>query len=193
MADLSRATSSANHPVTAGDAGLSLILKALEFAALKHRDKRRKDALASPYINHPIALANVLTREGGVSDPVVMAAALLHDTVEDTETTPAELREVFGDRIAGIVEEVTDDKNLPKAERKRLQVERAAHISREAKLVKLADKICNVRDVAYQPPAKWDLTRRREYFEWAKAVVDQMRGSHPGLERKFDEAYALKP
>jgi guanosine-3',5'-bis(diphosphate) 3'-pyrophosphohydrolase len=180
-------------PVTAGEAGLALILKALEFAALKHRDQRRKDALASPYINHPIALANVLTREGDVSDPVVLAAALLHDTVEDTETTPAELREMFGDRIAGIVEEVTDDKNLPKAERKRLQVERAAHISREAKLVKLADKICNVRDVAYQPPAKWDLTRRREYFEWAKAVVDQMRGLHPGLERKFDEAYALKP
>jgi len=191
VADPSHVTSSAHH--SASDAGLSLILKALEFAALKHRDQRRKDALASPYINHPIALANVLTREGGVSDPVVMAAALLHDTVEDTETTPAELREMFGDRIAGIVEEVTDDKNLPKAERKRLQVERAAHISREAKLVKLADKICNVRDVAYQPPAKWDLTRRREYFEWAKAVVDQMRGLHPGLERKFDEAYALKP
>ena len=191
MADPSNVTSSAHH--SASDAGLSLILKALEFAALKHRDQRRKDALASPYINHPIALANVLTREGHVSDPVVLAAALLHDTVEDTETTPAELREVFGDRIAGIVEEVTDDKNLPKAERKRLQVERAAHISREAKLVKLADKICNVRDVAYQPPAKWDLTRRREYFEWAKAVVDQMRGLHPGLERKFDEAYALKP
>ena len=175
------------------DAGLPLILKALEFAALKHRDQRRKDALASPYINHPIALANVLTREGGVSDPVVLAAALLHDTVEDTQTTPAELRERFGDRIAGIVEEVTDDKNLPKTERKRLQVERAAHISREAKLVKLADKICNVRDVANHPPAKWDLTRRREYFEWAKAVVDRMRGLHPELERKFDEAYALKP
>ena len=191
MADPSRVTSSAHH--AASDADVSLILKALEFAALKHRDQRRKDALASPYINHPIALANVLTSEGGVSDPEVLAAALLHDTVEDTETTPAELRETFGDRIAGIVEEVTDDKNLPKAERKRLQVERAAHISREAKLVKLADKICNVRDVAYHPPAKWDLTRRREYFEWAKAVVDRMRGLNPGLERKFDEAYALKP
>src|SRR5688572_10783086 len=157
---------------------LPLILKALEFAAHKHRDQRRKDALASPYINHPIALANVLTREGGVSDPVVLAAALLHGTVEDTETTPAELREAFGEKIAGIVEEVTDDKNLLKAERKRLQIEHAAHISREAKLVKLADKICNVRDVAHQPPAKWDLTRRREYFEWAKAVVDKMRGTH---------------
>ncbi len=186
-------TSSPHHPATDAAAGLPLILKALEFAAHKHRDQRRKDALASPYINHPIALANVLTQEGGVSDPVVLAAALLHDTVEDTQTTPAELREYFGEHIAGVVAEVTDDKNLLKAERKRLQVEHAAHLSREAKLVKLADKICNVRDMANHPPAKWDLTRRREYFEWAKAVVDRMRGTHPELERKFDEAYALKP
>jgi len=189
------AMSVTNHaaPGIAGAADIGLILKALEFASLKHRDQRRKDAQASPYINHPIALASVLASEGGVTDPVVLSAALLHDTVEDTQTTPAELRAVFGPRIAGIVEEVTDDKNLPKAERKRLQVEHAAHISREAKLVKLADKICNVRDVAGHPPARWDLTRRREYFEWAKAVVDQMRGAHPDLERRFDEAYALKP
>ena len=180
-------------PVTSEAPGLPLIVRALEFAAHKHRDQRRKDAQASPYINHPIALANVLVHEGGVDDPVVLSAALLHDTVEDTQTTPAELREAFGEKIAGIVEEVTDDKNLLKAERKRLQIEHAAHISREAKLVKLADKICNVRDVADHPPAKWDLARRREYFEWAKAVVDRMRGVHPALEKKFDEAYALKP
>ena len=180
-------------PVTAASDGLPLIVRALEFAAHKHRDQRRKDALASPYINHPIALANVLVHEGKVDDPAVLSAALLHDTVEDTETTPAELREVFGEKIAGIVLEVTDDKNLLKAERKRLQIEHAAHLTREAKLVKLADKICNVRDVANHPPAKWDLTRRREYFEWARAVVDQLRGVHPALEKKFDEAYALKP
>ena len=172
--------------------GIPLILKALEFASLKHRDQRRKDADASPYINHPIALANVLTLEGVIED-MVLAAALLHDTLEDTQTTPAELREHFGDRIAGIVEEVTDDKNLLKAERKRLQIEHASAISREARLVKLADKICNVRDVANHPPARWDLARRREYFDWAKAVVDRMRGTHSGLERRFDEAYALKP
>jgi len=172
--------------------GLPLILHALEFASLKHRDQRRKDADASPYINHPIALATLLTREGVVED-IVLAAAILHDTLEDTQTTPAELREHFGERVAGIVAEVTDDKNLLKAERKRLQIEHAATISREAKLVKLADKICNVRDVADHPPARWDLARRREYFEWAKAVVDRMRGTHPGLERRFDDAYALKP
>ena len=182
-----------SSPITAAGASLPLIVRALEFAAHKHRDQRRKDAQASPYINHPIALANVLVSEGGVDDPVVLSAALLHDTVEDTETTTAELREAFGDKIAAIVGEVTDDKNLVKAERKRLQIEHAAHISREAKLVKLADKICNVRDVANHPPAKWDLARRREYFEWAKAVVDQLRGIHPALEKKFDEAYALKP
>ena len=176
-----------------GKDGLSLILKALDFAALKHRDQRRKDALASPYINHPIALANVLVHEGGVAEPVVLAAALLHDTLEDTQTTAGELRAAFGDVITRVVEEVTDDKSLLKAERKRLQIEHAAAISREAKLVKLADKICNVRDVANHPPAKWDLARRREYFEWAKAVVDRMRGVHPELERRFDEAYALKP
>ena len=125
---------------------LTLVLKALEFAAHKHRDQRRKDPAASPYINHPIALANVLVNEGGVTDVEVLAAALLHDTVEDTATTPEELEEQFGARIARIVAEVTDDKALPKAERKRLQVVHAAELSREAKLVKLADKICNLRD-----------------------------------------------
>jgi GTP diphosphokinase / guanosine-3',5'-bis(diphosphate) 3'-diphosphatase len=172
--------------------GIPLILEAMEFASLKHRDQRRKDADASPYINHPIALATLLTREG-VTEDVVLAAAILHDTLEDTQTTPAELREHFGERIAAIVAEVTDDKSLLKAERKRLQIEHAAVVSREAKLVKLADKICNVRDVAEHPPAKWDLARRREYFDWAKAVVDNMRGTHAELERRFDEAYASKP
>ena len=174
-------------------ADLPLVLQALAFAADKHRDQRRKDAAASPYINHPIALANVLVREGEVTDPAVLAAALLHDTVEDTQTTPAELKTAFGPAVAAIVEEVTDDKSLPKAERKRLQIEHAATMSREAKLVKLADKICNLRDMADHPPAKWDLVRRREYFEWAKAVIDGLRGVHPRLEALFDAAYARRP
>ena len=169
---------------------LALLLKALAFAAHKHRDQRRKDAEASPYINHPIALADVLMNEGAVTDVEVLCAALLHDTVEDTATTHEELVDAFGSRIARIVAEVTDDKRLPKAERKRLQVEHAAAISPEAKLVKLADKICNLRDVAARPPAGWDLRRRREYFEWAKQVVDRMRGVHPRLEAAFDRAYA---
>ena len=172
---------------------LALLLKALSFAAHKHRDQRRKDAEASPYINHPIALAQVLTGEGGVSDIEVLAAALLHDTIEDTDTTGEELEREFGSRIASMVAEVTDDTALPKADRKRLQIEHAAQLSDGAKLVKLADKICNLRDVAERPPAKWDLQRRQEYFEWAKQVIDGLRGTHPKLEAAFDAAYLRKP
>ena len=172
---------------------LAQLLKALAFAAHKHRDQRRKDAEASPYINHPIALADVLVNEGGVSDVEVICAALLHDTVEDTATTHEELTNAFGSRIARIVAEVTDDKSLAKEERKRLQIEHAPALSHEAKLVKLADKICNLRDVAHRPPAHWDLARRREYFEWAKKVVDGVRGAHPRLEAAFDAAYSKRP
>ena len=172
---------------------LALLLKALAFAAHKHRDQRRKDADASPYINHPIALADVLVNEGGITDVEVLCAALLHDTVEDTATTHEELVDEFGSRIARIVAEVTDDKRLPKSERKRLQVEHAPHISHEAKLVKLADKLANLRDVAERPPAGWELQRRREYFDWAKQVIDGLRGAHPRLERAFDAAYAKRP
>jgi GTP diphosphokinase / guanosine-3',5'-bis(diphosphate) 3'-diphosphatase len=180
-----------NQPTPPQD--LALFLRALAFAAHKHRNQRRKDADASPYINHPIALANTLCDEAQVTDVEVLCAAILHDTVEDTETTPGELAQEFGGRIAGVVLEVTDDTTLEKAERKRLQVERAAHITHQAKLVKLADKICNLRDVADNPPATWSLSRRQEYFEWAKQVVDGMRGAHPVLERIFDEAYSRKP
>jgi guanosine-3',5'-bis(diphosphate) 3'-pyrophosphohydrolase len=175
---------------------LALLLKALAFAAHKHRDQRRKDPGASPYINHPIALADVLVNEGGVTDVEVLCAALLHDTVEDTATTHQELEDVFGTRISRIVAEVTDDKELSKAERKRLQIEHAALLSPEAKLVKLADKICNLRDVAERPPASWDLARRREYFDWAKQVVDGLRGAHSEemrrLQAAFDAAYSMR-
>jgi len=170
-----------------------ILFHALEFAAHKHRDQRRKDVDATPYINHPIQLAGLLAREGGVSDPVILAAAILHDTVEDTETTAAELEREFGPAIAAIVMEVTDDKSLLKAERKRLQVEHAAHISHGAKLVKLADKICNVRDMNRAPPADWNLARRREYFDWARDVVDRMRGTQARLESLFDAEMAKRP
>ena len=172
---------------------LALLLKALAFAAHKHRDQRRKDPAASPYINHPIALADVLVNEGGVTDVEVLCAALLHDTVEDTDTTPQEIEGAFGARVARIVAEVTDDQTLSKSERKRLQVERAAGLSSEAKLVKLADKICNLRDVADSPPPNWSLARRQEYFDWAKQVVDGLRGAHPRLEAIFDAAFARRP
>ena len=138
-----------------------LVLKAAQFAAEKHRHQRRKDAQASPYINHPIALASLLANEGAIEDPEVLCAALLHDTIEDTETTAEELRAEFGDAIAEIVLEVTDDKTLPAAERKRLQVVHAPSSSHKAQLVKLADKICNVRDLLDSPPPSWSDDRRR--------------------------------
>lgn len=168
-------------------------ISAIAFAADKHRNQRRKDVEASPYINHPIALANVLANEAMIDDERVLIAAVLHDTIEDTDTTIHELNRLFGNEIGDLVLEVTDDKALPKADRKRLQIEHAATISRRAKLVKLADKTCNLRDIAASPPADWSLSRRQEYFDWAKAVVDQLRGVHPELERIFDEAYKGKP
>lgn len=170
-----------------------LIVDALAFAAYKHRLQRRKDPEASPYINHPIALAHVLSNEAGMTNAKLLAAAILHDTIEDTETTYEELRDRFGKTIAGVVREVSDDKALPKVERKRLQIEHAKQLSRRARLVKLADKICNVRDVAANAPRDWPLARRREYFDWAKAVVDRIRGTNKKLERAFDEAYAGRP
>jgi len=169
------------------------LITALAFAADKHKNQRRKDADASPYINHPIALANLLLNEAGVEDQRVLIAAVLHDTIEDTDTTEQELVKHFGKDVADIVLEVTDDKALPKAERKRLQIEHAAHISRRAKLVKLADKICNLRDITSSPPADWSVDRKREYFDWAKSVVDELRGVHPGLEHLFDKTYDGRP
>jgi guanosine-3',5'-bis(diphosphate) 3'-pyrophosphohydrolase len=167
----------------------ALLLEAVAFAADKHRNQRRKDAEASPYINHPIALASLLKREG-VDDVAVLCAALLHDTIEDTNTTADELRVLFGEIITSVVLEVTDDKNLDKAERKRLQVVNAPMLSERAKLVKLADKVCNVYDMVAAPPANWTLERKREYLEWAKDVVDRLRGTHADLEGIFDEVYA---
>lgn len=170
-----------------------LILNAADFAANKHRNQRRKDKDASPYINHPLSLAKVLAVEAGINDAEIICAALLHDTIEDTDTTPEELEALFGKVITSIVLEVTDDKSLDKPERKRAQIEHAAHISKEAKCVKLADKICNLRDVAHAPPANWPLSRRQEYFDWAKAVIDQLRGADAKLEAIFDKTYQLRP
>jgi guanosine-3',5'-bis(diphosphate) 3'-pyrophosphohydrolase len=172
---------------------LGLVLRAAQFAAHKHRDQRRKDAKATPYINHPIALAEVLHSDGGVRDSVVITAALLHDTIEDTETTYDELRGLFGEAVADTVVELTDVKFLGKEARKRLQIAKAGKASQAAKQVKLADKICNLRDILASPPAGWSLARRQKYFDWAKAVVDEVRGVNPRLERMFDRLYRQRP
>lgn len=167
---------------------VSLFLKALHFAADKHRDQRRKDVEASPYINHPIYVAQILADIGGIEDLGVLAAAVLHDTVEDTETESADIKREFGERIARIVGEVTDDKALKKSERKRLQIERARHMSDEGALVKVADKIANVRDIASNPPKDWDHTRRVEYLEWAEQVVSNCPKVNSGLQGCFSES-----
>jgi GTP diphosphokinase / guanosine-3',5'-bis(diphosphate) 3'-diphosphatase len=172
---------------------LARLLEAISFAAERHRNQRRKDHEASPYINHPIALATVLANEGGVADLEVLQAAVLHDTIEDTETTFDDLSARFGTRVADIVAEVTDDKSLPKDVRKQLQIEHAHHKTPEAALVKLADKICNLRDVASTPPADWSIERRREYFEWAKLVVDGLPKVNEQLLQMFNGAYARRP
>ena len=169
---------------------MQLVLSAASFAATRHTTQRRKDAAASPYINHPLALGDILASEGGVEDAEVIAAALLHDTVEDTETSIEELVTLFGERVASMVAEVTDDKSLDSAERKRLQIVKAASKSPGAKLVKLADKIANLRDLASAPPADWSDERRLGYFEWARNVIYGLRGSSTSLEAAFDEAYA---
>ena len=169
------------------------IVEAAAFAADRHRHQRRKDVDATPYINHPLQLAHVLMTEGDVDDVDTIVSAILHDTIEDTKTSAAEIEERFGKEVAGVVLEVTDDKAFPKQRRKELQIEHAPRLSQRAKAVKLADKICNLRDVADSPPAGWELARKQEYFDWAKRVVDRLRGSYPALERAFDEAYARRP
>lgn len=169
---------------------LQQVIEAARFAARKHRQQRRKGADQDPYINHPLELLNMLANDAGIDDPVVLLGALLHDTVEDTDTTFEELEAHFGKAVAQVVEELTDDKSLPKATRKQLQVEHASQMSDRAKLIKLADKTSNLRDIADTPPPDWSIQRRAEYCEWSKRVVDEIRGTHPVLEALFDRAYA---
>ncbi len=165
------------------------IFAALAFAAEKHSQQRRKDRHESPYINHPIQVASLLWKVGGVRDPVTLIAGILHDTIEDTRTTGEEIGRLFGAEVRKVVEEVTDDKSLPKQTRKRLQVEHAASRSAQARAVKLADKIDNLRDLLEAPPAGWSLERKQEYARWARSVVDAIRGTNAGLESFFDDIY----
>ena len=169
------------------------LLSAVSFAADRHRNQRRKDADATPYINHPLQLACLLATVGAVDDVDTLIAAVLHDTVEDTETTYDELVERFGRGVADIVAEVTDDNSLPKADRKRLQIEHAPHMSNEAALVKLADKTCNLHDVAKRPPKGWSLARRQDHFDCGRAVVAGLPAVNARMLTAFSEAHALRP
>jgi guanosine-3',5'-bis(diphosphate) 3'-pyrophosphohydrolase len=166
---------------------LAKLLQAASFAAKKHRYQKRKGDDAEPYVNHPLEVANLLANVGKIEDYDILIAAVLHDTVEDTETSPAELTELFGERVCGFVLEVTDDKSLEKHERKQQQVEHAPHLSAGAKQIKLGDKISNITDVTNNPPAGWSQERKIEYVDWGERVVAGLRGVNPELENYFDE------
>ena len=166
---------------------LSIFLKAASFAAEKHRDQRRKNVDASPYINHCLKVAHILAEVAAVSDINLLCAAVLHDTVEDTETTFEEIEQTFGRQVRDFVAEVTDDKSLPKSERKSLQVENASKKSSPAKMLKIADKICNVDDMDLSSPKGWELERKQAYCEWAEQVVCGCRGICDSLDQQFDE------
>lgn len=163
------------------------LLDAISFAAYKHKDQRRKGANAEPYINHPIAVAKLLTDVAMVHDVDILQAAILHDTIEDTETTQEELFLKFGKEVTDYVIEMTDDKSLPKVERKRLQIVNAPHKSKGAKLIKLCDKICNVTDIMNDPPTHWNEERRKEYYAWAEQVVNALDCENFSLVRLFEK------
>jgi (p)ppGpp synthase/HD superfamily hydrolase len=163
------------------------ILRATLFAARAHAGQVRKGAAAEPYVNHVIEVAGILA-EHGAPLPAILAG-LLHDTVEDTDCTQADLVAAFGEDVAAIVAEATDDKSLPKEIRKSLQVSHAPKKSDAAKQLKLADKISNLRAIADSPPANWNHARRTEYVGWAGRVAAGCRGVNPALDALFDATY----
>lgn len=167
-----------------------LLLRALEFAARKHRDQRRKGSDQAPYINHCIGVAYLLATIAEVEDANILIAAVLHDTVEDTDTTPEELEAVFGAEVRYLVMECTDDKSLPQQVRKEQQVIHAPHKSPGAKLIKIADKASNVVDVTHCPPENWSWQRLWEYLDWSERVVAGLRGVNPALEAHYDARLA---
>ena len=165
-----------------------LFARALDFAARKHVHQRRKGELAEPYVNHLSDVARLLAEATAGEDIAVVIAGLLHDTIEDTDTSYAELAKEFGAEVAELVSEVTDDTSLPKTERKRLQVETAPHKSPRARMIKLADKTSNLHSMIASPPKDWSLERRREYIDWATEVAAGCRGVNTYLEQEFDRA-----
>lgn len=161
-----------------------LLLQATAFATQKHRTQRRKDG-KTPYINHPVHVALILAEIGGVEDAEVLAAALLHDTVEDTDTTFEEIEAHFGTRVRSLVEEVTDDPRLSPPEQKQHQVEHAPELSPGATLIRLGDKTSNITDL-YEAPAKnWTLERRQKYLIWAETMISQCCPVNRLLEKNF--------
>mgnify|MGYP001170763341 CR=1 FL=1 len=163
---------------------MNLILKATQFSALKHQDQKRKDG-KTPYIIHPISVAIILSEIGGIDDEGILSAALLHDTIEDTDTTADEIGREFGPTIRSIVEELTDDQEISYSKRKRLQIDHAPNLSKEATLVKIADKISNVTDIINEQPFDWDDNRCKDYIEWAETVINNCQKVNRNLENHF--------
>ena len=168
------------------------ISRALDFGAKKHIHQRRKGELAEPYINHLTDVARMLAEATDGRDTTLIIAGLLHDTIEDQNVRHEELIHAFSQEVADLVLEVTDDMTIAKPERKLLQVAYAPFKSPRAKMLRIADKTSNLNSVLTSAPAHWDLARRREYFEWAKRVIDGCRGVNAHLEALFDEAYAKR-
>ena len=164
------------------------ITAALDFACRKHVHQRRKGENREPYINHLAEVAHLVAQATGGDDADLIVAALLHDSVEDQGVKREEIAERFGEDVAALVMEVTDDRGIPRADRKQAQVDHAAHISPRAQVLKIADKTSNLRSVLNSPP-NWPLARKRRYFAWAKAVVAGARGTNMDIEEAFDAAY----
>ena len=165
---------------------LRRLTRALAFAAEAHRNHRRKGASQEPYINHLIEVADLVASvEDGDVD--VLIAALLHDVLEDTGTGYDELAAAFGERVARIVKENSDDMTLPKPERQRVRLAGIGKKSREARLVKFADTISNLRAFAVSPPAGWSNDRRLGYLDSCRNLMDAGRGSNTKIERIFDD------
>ena len=176
----------------AGAGTLADTLRAAVFAARVHAGHRRKGSAAEPYVNHVLEVAEILATHG--APPAAVIAALLHDTVEDSDQDPepctlAQLEAAFGAEVAGLVAEVSDDKSLPKEVRKGLQIRHAPKASDAAKQLKLADKISNLRAIAASPPKGWDHARRLEYVGWAGRVAAGLRGVNPALDALFEATY----
>lgn len=166
---------------------LTEIFDAAVFAAEKHQGAVRKNSQHSPYITHPLLVSKAIYQIGKIEETTILAAAILHDTIEDTKTTRVEIKKRFGENVLSIVLEVTDDKSLPKMTRKGLQILHAPDLSYEARIVKLADKLVNCRDILNDPPEDWSLQRRQNYIQWGADVIYKIRGTNQGLESAFDQ------
>ena len=165
-----------------------LITRALHFAAERHSNHRRKGQAQEPYVNHLAEVSELVADATEGKDVNLIAAALLHDTIEDTETSSDELVATFNNDIAQLLADVTDDKSLPKQDRKYLQVVNSRAQNMRVKLLKLADKTSNLRSLANSPPENWNTEQKQAYIDWAIKVAAGLKGVNPWLEGRFDEA-----